>query len=157
MEPRMKNQVITLPGAMGALRTLQKSIENGGLPRVTLELTSLRASQINGCSVCVEIHSRTLRKLGETDERIVAVSAWREAPYYSEAERAALALAEAATRLSDRADPVPDEVWKEAARHYGEAELSALVMSIAAINFANRVNATTRQVGGDWIAQHVRV
>ena len=87
---------------------------------MTLELMNLRASQINGCSVCVDMHSRALKKLGEKDARIFAVAAWREAPYYSDAERAALALTEAASRLSDRADPVPDEVWKEAAKHYDE-------------------------------------
>jgi len=155
MEPRMKNPVMTLPGAFEALQALHKSIEKGGVPRATLELTNLRASQINGCSVCVDMHSRALRKLGEKDERIFALSAWREAPYYSEAERAALALTEAASRLSDRADPVPDEVWKEAARHYNETELSALVMSIGLINLWNRLNAATHQVGGDWVAQYV--
>jgi AhpD family alkylhydroperoxidase len=151
----MKNPVMSLPGAFEALQALHKSIEKGGLPRATLELTNLRASQINGCSVCVDMHSRALRKLGEKDERIFAVSAWREAPYYSEAERAALSLTEAASRLSDRADPVPDEVWKEAARHYDETKLSALVMSIGLINLWNRLNAATRQVGGDWVAQYV--
>jgi AhpD family alkylhydroperoxidase len=151
----MKNPVMTLPGAFEALQALHKSIEKGGVPRATLELTNLRASQINGCSVCVDMHSRALRKLGEKDERIFALSAWREAPYYSEAERAALALTEAASRLSDRADPVPDEVWKEAARHYNETELSALVMSIGLINLWNRLNAATHQVGGDWVAQYV--
>ncbi|MGO9000077.1 MAG: carboxymuconolactone decarboxylase family protein [Polyangiaceae bacterium] len=155
MEPRMKNPIMSLPGAFEALQALATSIEQGGLPRATGELTNLRASQINGCSVCVDMHSRALKKLGEKDERIFAVSAWREAPYYSEAERAALALAEGASRLSDRADPVPDEVWKEAARHYNEMELSALVASIGLINLWNRLNAATRQVGGDWVAQYV--
>ncbi len=155
MEPRMKNPIMSLPGAFEALQALATSIEKGGLPRATVELTNLRASQINGCSVCVDMHSRALKKLGEKDERIFAVSAWREAPYYSEAERAALALAEGASRLSDRADPVPDEVWKEAARHYNEMELSALVASIGLINLWNRLNAATRQVGGDWVAQYV--
>src|SRR5262245_41856629 len=121
MEPRMKNHPAkSLPGAYEALHALQQSIEKGGVPRTTLELTNLRASQINGCSVCVDMHWRALRKLGEKDARIFAVSAWREAPYYSDAERAALALTEAASRLSDCADPVTDEVWKEAARHYDE-------------------------------------
>ena len=151
----MKNPIMSLPGAFEALQALATSIEKGGLPRATVELTNLRASQINGCSVCVDMHSRALKKLGEKDERIFAVSAWREAPYYSEAERAALALAEGASRLSDRADPVPDEVWKEAARHYNEMELSALVASIGLINLWNRLNAATRQVGGDWVAQYV--
>jgi AhpD family alkylhydroperoxidase len=153
MKPRMKNPATYLPGALDAIQALHKSIEKVGVPRATLELTNLRASQINGCSVCVDIHCRVLRKLGEKDERIFAVSAWREAPYYSEKERAALALAETVSRLSDRADPVPDEVWNEAARHYNEAELSALVTSIGLINMFNRINAATRQISGDWIGE----
>ncbi len=158
MEPRMKNPATYLPGSLEAIFAVHKAIEKGGVPRTTLELTNLRASQINGCSVCVDIHCRVLKKLGEKDERIVCVSAWRESPYYTDKERAALALAEAATRLADRSDPVPDDVWKEAARHYNETELSALVLSIGLINMFNRVNAATRQIGGEWIAQlpHVK-
>jgi AhpD family alkylhydroperoxidase len=116
---------------------------------------NLRASQINGCSVCVDMHSRALRKLGEKDERIFAVGAWREAPYYSDAERAALGLTEAASRLSDRADPVPDDVWNEAARHYDEPQLAALVLSIGMINLWNRLNAATRQVGGEFLEKYI--
>jgi alkylhydroperoxidase family enzyme len=101
------------------------------------------------------MHARILKKLGEKDERIFAVGAWREAPYYSDAERAALALTEAATRLNDRADPVPDDIWNEAARHYDETALGALVVSIGLINLFNRLNATTRQVGGEWISQYI--
>ncbi|MHB8419069.1 MAG: carboxymuconolactone decarboxylase family protein [Myxococcales bacterium] len=153
MQPRMKNPATYLPGALEAIQALHKSIEKVGVPRVTLELTNLRASQINGCSVCVDIHTRVLKKLGEKDERIFSVSAWREAPYYSDKERAALALSEAVSRLSDRADPVPDEIWNEAARQYGEAELSALVASIGLINMFNRINAATRQLSGAWIAE----
>jgi AhpD family alkylhydroperoxidase len=149
----MKSPALTLPGAMEGLTALQRSIAKSGLPRSTLELTNLRASQINGCSVCLDIHSRALRRIGEKNERIIAVAAWREAPYYTDAERAAFELTEAATRLNDRADPVPDEVWREAARHYNETALSALVMSIGLINLWNRVNAATRQVGGEWTAQ----
>ena len=155
MQPRMKNPATSLPGALEAIQALHKSIEKAGVPRVTLELMNLRASQINGCSVCVDIHWRALRKLGEKDARIFLVSAWREAPYYSDAERAALALTEAASRLSDRADPVPDEIWKEAARHYDETQLGALVVSIGLINLFNRVNAATRQVSGDFVEQIV--
>ena len=155
MQSRMKNPAMTLPGAYDALQALHKSIEKGGVPRATLELMNLRASQINGCSVCVDMHSRALRKLGEKAERIFAVSAWREAPYYSDAERAALALTEAASRLSDRADPVPDEVWAEAARHYDESQLSALVMSIGLINLWNRLNAATRQISGEFVEQYI--
>ena len=151
----MKNPAMALPGAMEALMTLAKSTEKCGVPRTTLELMNTRASQINGCSVCVDMHARILKKLGEKDERIFAVGAWREAPYYSDAERAALALTEAATRLNDRADPVPDEIWNEAARHYDEAALGALIVSIGLINLFNRLNATTRQVGGEWISQYI--
>jgi len=155
MQSRMKNPAMTLPGAYDALQALHKSIEKVGVPRATLELMNLRASQINGCSVCVDMHSRALRKLGEKAERIFAVGAWREAPYYSDAERAALGLTEAASRLSDRADPVPDEVWKEAARHYDETQLGALVMSIGMINLWNRLNAATRQISGDFVEQYI--
>lgn len=155
MQSRMNNPVLTLPGALDALHALNASVEKADVPLATLEFVKLRASQVNGCSVCADMHWRALRKLGEKDERIFAVAAWREAPYYSDAERAALALSEAASRLSDRADPVPDEVWDEAARHYNEVQLSALVLSIGVINLFNRVNAATRQVSGDWVAQYV--
>jgi AhpD family alkylhydroperoxidase len=155
MQSRMKSPALTLPGAMEALQTLGKATESCGVPRSTLELVSLRVGQINGCSVCVDMHARALRKLGESDVRVGALAAWREASYYTEAERAALAMAEAATRLSDRADAVPDEVWKEASRHFNEAALGALVMLIALANFWNRLNASTRQVAGDWVAQYI--
>jgi AhpD family alkylhydroperoxidase len=153
MQSRMKNPATYLPNALEAIQAIHHAIVKVGVPRTILELTNLRASQINGCSVCVEIHSRVLRKLGEKDERIFAVSAWREAPYYSDKERAALALAETMSRLSDQSDPVPDDVWKEVARHYSDPELSALVTSIALINMFNRINVATRQLGGEWIAQ----
>ena len=155
MSSRMKSPALTLPGAVEALRALGQSIESGAVPRSTLELCHLRASQINGCSVCVEMHARALKKLGEKDERIFAAAAWRESPYYSDAERAALALTEAVTRIQDSPDPVPDGVWNEAARHYSETGLSALVLSIATVNLWNRLNAATRQVSGPWTAQYV--
>src|SRR5271155_1102318 len=120
MQPRMKNPALMLPGALEAFHALHRSTQDSGVPRTTFELMNLRASQINGCSVCVDMHSRALKKLGEKDERIFAIGAWREAPYYSDAERAALALTEAATRLSDRENPVSDEIWGEAARHFDE-------------------------------------
>jgi len=155
MKSRMKSPALTLPGAMDALLALAKSVAHGGVPRPTLELCNLRASQINGCCVCVDMHSRALQKLDEKAERIFALSAWREAPYYSDAERAALALTEAATRLSDCADPVPDDIWEEAARHYSETALASLVLSIGAINLWNRLNCATKQVAGAWTAQYV--
>jgi AhpD family alkylhydroperoxidase len=155
MEPRIKSPALTLPGAREALLSINKATESCGVPRATLELVHTRVGQINGCSVCVDMHSRLLEKHGESHPRIFALAAWREAPYYTDAERAALALAEATTRLSDKADAVPDEVWKEASRHYSEAALGALVMSIALANLWNRLNVATRQVTGDWIAQYL--
>src|SRR6266567_1138047 len=146
MEPRMRNIATIYPEAVKALQTPGATAEKGGVPSKTLGLVHLRASQINGCSVCVDMHPRMLKKAGETDERLFAVVAWRDAPYFTDAERAALALTEAATRLSDRADPVPDEIWDEAARHYDEKALAALVIEIALINVWNRLNVTTRQV-----------
>ncbi len=150
MQARMKNPAMIVPDAMQALQALGAAVEKGGVPRRTLELVHLRASQINGCSVCVDGHPRLAKKAGETDERLFAVAAWRDAPYFTAAERAALALAEAVTRLSDRADPVPDALWDEAARQYDEPALAALVLAIANINVWNRLNVATRQVAGEW-------
>jgi AhpD family alkylhydroperoxidase len=137
-----------LPDAMDAILALFKATRKGSVPSATLELVHLRASQINGCSACVDSGARSAKKAGETDERLFAVAAWREAPYFTDAERAALALTEAATRLADRADPVPDEIWDEATRHYDEQGLAALILMIATTNLFNRLNATTRQVAG---------
>jgi AhpD family alkylhydroperoxidase len=151
IQARMTNPAFVVPDAMQALQALGKAVQKGGVPAKTLELVNLRASQINGCGVCAVQHPRIAKKLGETDERLFAVAAWREAPYFTDAERAALSLTEAATRLSDRADPVPDEIWDEAARHYDEQALAALVLNIASINVWNRLNVTTRQVAGqEW-------
>ena len=156
MQARIKNPALSVPGALDALNNLGASARTGGIPETTLYMVHLRASQINGCSVCVDIHSRELEHAGESSERIHTVAAWREAPYFSDAERAALALAEATTRLADRPDPVPDEVWDEAARHYSEPQLAALVVAIAAINAYNRLNAATRQLSGKWVAGFVQ-
>ncbi len=148
MHARMSNPATVLPEAMPHILNLFKATGKGGVPELTLELVHLRASQINGCSACVDAGARTARKAGETDERLFAVAAWRETPYFTDAERAALALTEAATRLSDRADPVPDEIWDDAADHYDEKGLAALVLMIGVTNLFNRLNATTRQIAG---------
>lgn len=148
MQARMTNPVFLVPEALKALNSLGTSISKGGVPTSTLELMRLRASQINGCSLCVEMHARELKKAGEKDDRLFTVAAWREAPYFTDAERAALALTEAATRLNDRADPVNDEIWNEAARHYDEKAMADLVLNIALINFWNRVNVPIHQVAG---------
>jgi AhpD family alkylhydroperoxidase len=155
MQARIKNPALSVPGALQALRDLAASAGAAGIPETTLYLAQLRASQINGCSVCVDIHSRELELAGESSERIHTVAVWRETPYFSDAERAALALTEATTRLSDSADPVPDELWAEAARHYSEPQLAALVIAIATINAFNRINAATRQITGAFVARLV--
>jgi AhpD family alkylhydroperoxidase len=155
MEPRIESPAITVAGALPALHKLTASTQRAGIPATTHKLVELRASQINGCSVCVDMHTRELQALGEPDTRILMVSAWRESVYFNDAERAALALTEAATRLADRPDPVSDEVWEEAARHYDEPQLAALVLMIASINAWNRINATTRQVSGEWVEQFI--
>ena len=111
----------------------------------------LRASQINGCSVCIDMGWRMLKKQGEKDERLFAVSAWRDAPYFTDAERAALGLTEAVTRLSDRSNPVPDDVWEEATRYFDQTQLANLVLAIALTNVWNRLNVTTRQIAGEWL------
>lgn len=150
MHPRMPNPGMVVPDALRAILALKSATEQGGVPPATLDLVHLRASQINGCSACVDAGTSHARKAGEADERLFAVAAWRDSPRFTDAERAALALAEAVTRLSDRADPVPDAIWDEAARHYDEPALAALVLAIATTNVFNRLNVTTRQVAGDW-------
>lgn len=149
MQARMKQPAMVLPEAMQALLALNKVTEKG-IPAKTLGLVHLRASQINGCGVCVDMHARQMTKQGETIERLMAVAAWRDTPYFTPAERAALALTEEVTRLADRPDPVPDEVWADAAQHYDEPALAALLLGISLINVWNRLNAATRQVAGSF-------
>jgi AhpD family alkylhydroperoxidase len=145
---RMDNPVVVIPEALKALWAVSKAAKNENVTETMAELLHLRASQINGCSVCVDMHSRGLKKLGESDERIFAVSAWRDSPYFTDAERAVLALTEAVTRLADRPDPVPDEIWDEVARHFDDKALASLVIEIGVINLWNRLNAATRQQAG---------
>ncbi|MFJ8308335.1 MULTISPECIES: carboxymuconolactone decarboxylase family protein [unclassified Streptomyces] len=148
MQARITNPAQVLPGAMPAILDLIKATKEGGVPESTLELVHLRASQINGCAPCVYGGIASSRKHGVSEDKLTTVVAWREAPYFSDDERAALALAEASTRLADRADAVPDEIWDEAARHFDEKGLSAIVLMIAVTNLFNRLNATTRQIAG---------
>jgi len=145
VHPRMQHPIMILPEAFRALQALSKATQDAGLPRETAYLVHLRASQINGCSFCVEMHAQELKDAGSSDERVWAVAAWRETPYFSDAERAALALTEALTRLADRPEAVSDELWEEVSRHYDERALSALLVEIGAINVWNRLNAATHQ------------
>lgn len=152
MQARMPNPALIVPDAMDALQALNVATAKGGVRRKTLALIHLRTSQINGCSVCLDLHLHEAKQSGETDQRLITVAAWRDAPYFTDEERAALALTEAVTRLSDRSDPVPDEVWDEAARHFDEQALASVLLQIAAVNVWNRLNVATRQVAGEWIA-----
>jgi AhpD family alkylhydroperoxidase len=152
MKARIENPATSIPGVLDALQALGAA-SGDALPGATVNLVHLRASQINGCSVCCDMHFRGGKQAGESDERLSTVAAWRGAPYFDEAERAALALTEAATRLCDRSDPVPDEVWDAAAKHYDEQALGALAVHIALINAFNRLNVTTGAIAGAWTAQ----
>ncbi|MFD9335305.1 carboxymuconolactone decarboxylase family protein [Streptomyces sp. NPDC060028] len=149
MNARMKNPAMVLPDAMKGIQNLYKAMYQGGVPQELMELVHLRASQINGCSACVFAGVENAKKVGETDERLHAVAAWREAPFFTDAERAALALAESATRLADRTgQAVPDAVWDEAADHFDEQQLAAIILMIATTNFFNRLNATIQEPAG---------
>ena len=151
MQARMNHPAMVVPDAMKALQTLG-ALTQAALPEKLAELVHLRASQINGCSACVDMHPKIAKRAGESDERLFSVAAWRDTPYFTEGERAALALTEALTRISDRADPVSDEVWGEADKHFDEQELAALILAIANINVWNRLNVAVRQPAGVWKA-----
>lgn len=150
MQARMANPAVTVPGAFGALQALSRAAHHSDLPEATVNLVLIRVSQINGCSFCSQMHFRDASKAGETDDRLATVAAWRDAPYFTDAERAALALAEAVTRISDRPDPVPDDIFAAAAAHYEEPVLASLLLVIAEINVWNRLNVAVRQVAGSW-------
>ncbi|WP_225832641.1 carboxymuconolactone decarboxylase family protein [Streptomyces sp. NK08204] len=150
MQSRMQNPAMVLSGAMQPIQELMKVVHSAGVDGQILELLHLRVSQINGCSACVDMGTRSARKAGVSDERLATVAAWREAPYFSEEERAALALAEAATRLADRPDAVSDEIWDTAATYFDEKQLAAIVLMVGVTNLFNRLNATTRQIAGAW-------
>jgi AhpD family alkylhydroperoxidase len=150
----MQHPVFVIPEAMQTLQSLSKVVttnaRRSGVTKELLDLIHLRASQINGCSVCIDLHTRDAVRAGVSNERLWTVAAWRDTPYFTDAERAALALTEAVTRLSDRPDPVPDAIWDEAARYYDEQALASLVLAIASINVWNRLNVTTHQVVEAW-------
>lgn len=148
---RLKNPATIIPEAMAPLQALGQLLGQlqGGSARA-LSLAMLRASQLNGCALCIDGGCTMLRGFGEAEERIFAVSAWRESTRFTAPERAALALSEAMTRLSDRSDPVPDAIWDEAVRHFPERDLAYLVLGIATQNLYNRINVTTRQVAAEW-------
>jgi AhpD family alkylhydroperoxidase len=149
MEARMKSQAS--PDMITAIQHLNKAIHAGGVDPLVLELVHLRASQINGCSPCVFAGVESAKKHGETEQRLHNVVTWRETPFFTEQERAALALTEAATRIQDGAPGVTDEIWDAATAHFDEKQLSAIILNIAMTNFFNRINRTIReQAGKTW-------
>jgi AhpD family alkylhydroperoxidase len=148
MTERMPNPAVLVPGAMEALMDVTKAVMGGGVDGKLLALSHLRASQINGCAPCVAGGVHQAGQHGATTNQVHAVAAWRETPWFSDEERAALALTEAVTRLADRTDPVPDQVWDLAAKYFDQKELAALLLNIAITNAVNRLNAPTRQQAG---------
>jgi len=136
------------PDVISGVQHIYKAIYAGGVPQQILELVHLRASQINGCSYCVDAGAKSAEKAGTSTEKLLAVAGWYENPLFDDAERAALALTEAATRLSDRPGAVTDEIWAEAAKHFNEEQLGALVLMVSVSNFFNRINTTLRTPPG---------
>ncbi|WP_367321417.1 carboxymuconolactone decarboxylase family protein [Streptomyces sp. HUAS ZL42] len=149
MQARMTNPAYVLPGALKGIGGIFQAVGESGLSQELQEIAGLRASQINGCSACVHSHVQNLRKAGTSEERIASVGAWREAPFFGDAERAALRLTEAVTRLADRSEEsVPDELWDEAADHFDEKQLSGLILVISLTNMFNRINTTIKEPAG---------
>jgi len=127
-----------------------RELKGSPLPATTQELVALRVSQINGCAACIDMHTKEAAAAGESPVRLNLVAAWQEATVFTEAERAALALAEEGTRVADAATGVGDEVWERAARHYDEDQLASLVLLVSFMNTVNRLNIINRQPGGDY-------
>jgi AhpD family alkylhydroperoxidase len=154
MQARIDSPAVTIPGLYPAMMELSKSIKaaakQAGVAEGLLHLIFLRASQINGCGLCVDMHWRDAVKAGESDERVHGVAAFREMPFFTDAERSALALVESTTRIADKGDAVPDAIWDEASQHWSPAALGVLVAATALINTWNRFNAPTRQPAGAW-------
>jgi AhpD family alkylhydroperoxidase len=144
----MKQPIAALPGAMQAMMGLIESIGKSGLGNEIKLLVDLRASQINGCAFCVDMHAKEMRDAGESDERIFSVAAWRETDWYTDAERVALEMTEVVTRMADTPDPVSDELWTRAEAQFDERQLAGLLVAIATINVWNHVNVPTHQPPG---------
>ncbi|MBT3154574.1 carboxymuconolactone decarboxylase family protein [Streptomyces sp. CHD11] len=150
MSPRMPNPSLVVPDVLPPMRALVKAVNSVGVPLQTLVLVHLRVSQINGRTVELPRKQREFEEAGEEDHRLPVVETWREQTCFTDAERSVLALAEAATRINDREDPVSDEVWEEAAKHWTEVQLAAVVLHIGLVNLWNRVNVATKQEPVDW-------
>ena len=141
------------PGIMQAMFGLEKQIRKAGLDHRLLDLVKMRASQMNGCAYCLDMHSKDARAEGETEQRLYGLSAWRDAPYYSDRERAALELTEALTRISEHG--VSDEIYERVRAQFSEDEIAHLTLAIVAINGWNRLNVAARTVPGGYVAGSV--
>ena len=151
MEPRLNLFGNTVASKfVKYLQSANRAVDGSGLPAATQELVKIRASQINGCAMCTDMHTKDALHAGETQQRLNLVAAWREATVFTEAERAALDLAEQGTRIADASSGVTDDAWANAAKHYDEDQLAGLVALIAEINAWNRLNVITRQPAGDY-------
>lgn len=150
MTARMTNPTMLLPGVFDALMAMHKAVADTGLPADLSEMVNMRASQLNRCSTCLDGHWRLARRFGVSDEKLFAVGAWRDSPYFTDAERIALEITEELTHLSIKPEAVSDELWERAADEFDEAQLAALIVAVATINFYNRVIHATRQPGGSW-------
>lgn len=150
MRRRMKNPATLLPGALDALYSLGVAARDSGVSAQIVGLVQMRTSQINGCVVTMDSQIRLLREAGETPDRLASLWNWSESDLFTDAERSALALCEAVSRSADQDDPVPDQVWNEAARHYDQTSLAGLLLAIATANLWNRLNVATRQVVDAW-------
>ena len=149
MKPRISLMNVS-PGIIHAMLGLEKQVSNAGLDSKLLDLVRMRASQINGCAYCLDMHSKDARANGETEQRLYGLDAWRETPYYSERERAALEWTEALTLVSETR--VPDEVYERVREQFSEDELAHLSLAVVAINGWNRLNIAARTVPGDYVA-----
>jgi AhpD family alkylhydroperoxidase len=159
MEARLTSPALSLPGALEGLQAFSKAVDTAarqaGVPETTLDLVDLRASQINGCAVCLDMHSRAGKKRGLSDQQLATLAGWRDAPYFDDAERAVLALTEAGTRIADKGgEALPDDLYRAAEKHFDEQGMAAIVARIAAINMWNRLNVITAQPAGEWTAQY---
>ena len=150
MTARMKNPASYFPDAQSVLPTLGQIPRGKGVDDETLELLHFRVSQINGCAWCLDFGRRSVEKSGMGFEKLAVLPGWREATTFSDAQRAALELAEAMTRLSDRPESVDDAIWAEAEKHWSEEQLAAIILWVATTNLYNRLNVTVKQVPGTW-------
>jgi len=153
MKPRVDPALYAKSGAVRALLSLQKEVEASGLERPLLELVKIRASQMNGCAYCIDMHTKDARVMGESEQRIYALNAWRETPFLSDRERAALEWVESVTRVGDT--HVPDAVYEEVRQHFSEPDLVALTFAVVAINGWNRLAISLRAPVGAYQPQHV--